>query len=118
MTAEPILLYWPEFIIDFILTMSSRFIAFMVTTVGAASLLVGCGSLTNSNTSGDLAEGSVIQYGTTTYVYSEGVKRGITTPEVFEGCGYKWEDVRLLTQTEFETIPDGEVVSQVSDCPQ
>lgn len=76
------------------------------------------GTSTNSNTASvDLKDGDLIKYETTTYVYSEGTKRGITTAAVFEGCGYKWEEVRLLDKADFDQIPEGPVLNEAKNCP-
>lgn len=93
-------------------------------SLGAIALFgAACGQPTTTNTntglglSVEVQDGDLIQYGTTTFVFSDNTKRGITTAEVFEDCGYKWEDVRLLEKADFEKIPDGEVLSVAQNCP-
>ncbi len=66
----------------------------------------------------EVNEGDLIKYDTTTYVYSLGTKRGITTAEVFEGCEYKWEEVRLLEKSDFDQIPEGPVLNDTTNCPK
>lgn len=91
--------------------------------LGAVAVLGAvCQSPTETNTISGLSvevnEGDLIKYDTTTYVYSLGTKRGITTAEVFEGCGYKWEEVRLLEKADFDQIPEGPVLNDTTNCPQ
>lgn len=96
---------------------------FGVLSLGAVALLGAvCQSPTETNTTAGLSvevnEGDLIKYETTTYVYSLGTKRGITTAEVFEGCGYDWANVRLLEKSDFDQIPEGPVLNDATNCPK
>lgn len=94
-----------------------------LTGLGAVALLGAvCQSPTETNTTTGLGvevnEGDLIKYENTTYVYSLGTKRGIPTAEIFEGCGYKWEEVRLLEKSDFDQIPEGPLLAEISNCPK
>jgi len=71
----------------------------------------------SNDTLGEYAIGEAAKYpdGTllasasgTVYAISEGKKRGITSPEIFEELGYKWENVIAVSNAELEQYPDYE----------
>lgn len=58
-------------------------------------------------TDGSLIKGSDMKV----YVISAGKKRWITTGEVFEGLGYKWEKIQTISDTELANYPNGDNIS-------
>lgn len=88
-------------------------------TLSAATLFSGCslGATTNSNTAVQLKDGDLIQYGTTIFVFAGGEVHGITTPDVLTGCNYDASTVKVVEQTEFDQLTQGEIVNTTANCP-
>lgn len=48
---------------------------------------------------------------TTVYHVEWGMKRGITSPAVFEQCGFKYEGIRILPKEMVDAVPTGPNIS-------
>lgn len=74
----------------------------------------------NSVDCGVLDPGDLVHWNGTVYRITEGsLKRGFTSAEVFNACGYDWDLITYLSLDEYPvvtTLQDGSDISNVSDC--
>jgi hypothetical protein len=59
--------------------------------------------LTKNNNS-QYPNGSLLEYNNTVYLLEEGELRKITSPDVFQALGYKWEQIKKINQKEFNSF--------------
>ena len=57
--------------------------------------------------------GALISYGGGVYLIENGVKRGIPSPAIFNARGFKWSDVRAVSEDEFNSNPMGQALSDI-----
>jgi len=63
-------------------------------------------------------DGTLLMGSTTVYVVSDnGNKRGITSPTVFEGLGYQWDNVIAVADSELETYATGSKLDSITNHP-
>jgi hypothetical protein len=57
--------------------------------------------------------GALISYGGGVYLIENGVKRGIPSPAIFNARGFRWSDVRAVSEDEFNSNPMGQALSDI-----
>ncbi len=57
--------------------------------------------------------GALISYGGGVYLIENGVKRGIPSPAIFNARGFKWSNVRAVSEDEFNSNPMGQALSDI-----
>lgn len=93
----------------------------LLASFAVLGLGVGCGPANDEDITPEpvvLSQGDVFQFETTFYVYAEGTSRGIPTSEIFTGCGYSWDNVKVIQKADFDLIPQGPVLADTTDCPK
>lgn len=61
-------------------------------------------------------EGDLWVYGSTIYWIDGGETHGIGTPEMFEACGFSWDEPYPVTEEVFSELPEGSVLDDPTDC--
>ncbi|MEY2986381.1 MAG: hypothetical protein RJB24_610 [Candidatus Parcubacteria bacterium] len=57
--------------------------------------------------------GALISYGGGVFFIENGLKRGVPSPAIFNARGFRWSDVRTVSEDEFNTNPMGEPLSDI-----
>jgi hypothetical protein len=65
-----------------------------------------------------LEQGDVFQYAGTMYAFDNNTSRGIPTPEIFTACGFAYDQVKVVEQSDFDQIPAGTVIDSPAACPE
>lgn len=59
------------------------------------------------------ANGALISYGGGVYLIENGLKRGIPSPAIFNVRGFRWSNVRAVSEDEFNSNPIGSNLSDI-----
>lgn len=87
--------------------------SWVVTTVtedSPISSIADCGHVT----------GDLVAWNGTVYYMDQGTKRGITSVEAFDSCGFDWDEIRYIDLDQswvVTTVPEGAVITGQGDCP-
>jgi len=57
--------------------------------------------------------GALISYGGGVYLIENGVKRGVPSPAIFNARGFRWSDVRAVSEDEFNSNAMGQALSDI-----
>jgi len=58
-----------------------------------------------------IKEGALVQGTGAVFLIRDGVRWGIPTPEVFQACGFKGQDVVHVSDQELQAVPEGPILT-------
>jgi len=59
------------------------------------------------------SNGALISYGGGVYLIENGLKRGVPSPAIFNARGFRWSDVRAVSEDEFNSNAMGQALSDI-----